>query len=44
MTAPEAAGDERKKKRQFRQSQSLGRHHGENFSEASSNLLKNVFK
>jgi hypothetical protein len=32
-----------KKKRQFKQSRSLGRHHGENNAEASSTLLKNVF-
>lgn len=32
-----------KKQRSFRQSQSLGRHHGENETQASSRLLKNVF-
>ncbi|CAN0397255.1 unnamed protein product [Ectocarpus fasciculatus] len=33
----------KRKKRLFRQSHSLGRHHGENSTEASKNLLKHVF-
>jgi ESF2/ABP1 family protein len=44
--APVADGDgggAKKKQRTFRQSQSLGRHHGENETSASSRLLKNVF-
>ena len=49
VEGPEGAATEadsarkEKKKRSFRQSQSLGSHHGENFVEASSQLLKNVF-